>query len=190
MLELRDAIMSAAVSGAAVELPGSVRTVVLVEGASDLAAVEAAARVMKADLDGVVIVAMGGAMSIRRFMSVLNGAVLNGVRIIGLCDVAEAGHFERAGLETIITCDPDLEGELMRSLGLSAVIEVLTTEGDLAAFRVFQNQPAQRERDLDRQLHRFFGTIGGRKEKYGRALTAALAPENVPEPLARLLAAL
>jgi hypothetical protein len=190
MPELRDAIARAAVSGASVELPGSVCTVVLVEGASDLAAVEAAARVVKADLDGVLIVAMGGAMSIRRFMAVLDGAVLSGVRIIGLCDIAEAGHFEQAGVETLITCEPDLEGELMRALGFSGVLDVLERERDLAAFRVFQNQPAQRERDLDRQLHRFFGTIGGRKEKYGRALTAALAPENLPEPLARLLAEL
>ena len=185
MLELRNAIVRAAADGASLALPGSVRTVVLVEGASDLAAVETAADVVKADLDGVVVVPMGGAMSIRRFVSLLGG-----VRVIGLCDVAERGHFERAGVASIITCDPDLEYELMRALGNDAVLRVLEQEGDLAAFRVFQNQPAQRERSLDRQLHRFFGTIGGRKEKYGRALTAALPADGLPLPLLQLLAGL
>lgn len=185
MLELRNAIVRAAASRASVALPGSLRTVVLVEGASDLAAVEAAAEIVKADLDGVVVVPMGGAMSIRRFVSLLTG-----VRVIGLCDVAEAGHFERAGVETIVTCDPDLEYELMRALGHDGVLRVLETERDLAAFRIFQNQPAQRDRTLDRQLHRFFGTIGGRKEKYGKALTAALPADRLPEPLLRLIAQL
>ena len=185
MLELRTAIVRAAAGGGSVALPGSLRTVVLVEGASDLAAVEAAAERVSADLDGVVIVPMGGAMSIRRFMQLLPG-----MRVVGLCDAAEAGHFERAGVETIIICDPDLEWELMRALGHDQVIAVLEQEGDLAAFRVFQNQPAQRERTLDRQLHRFFGTIGGRKEKYGRALTAALEADELPAPLVTLLAAL
>lgn len=184
MRELRSAIVAAAASGASVALPGSLRTVVLVEGASDLAAVEAAAEGLRADLDGVVIVPMGGAMSIRRFV-----ALLDGVRVIGLCDIAEVGHFERAGVETIIACDPDLEYELMRALGHEGVLRVLEEERDFAAFRVFQNQPAQRERTLDRQLHRFFGTIGGRKEKYGRALTAAVPPDRLPAPLVTLLAA-
>lgn len=185
MRELRNAIVAAAATGGAVALPGSLRTVVLVEGASDLAAVETAADAVQADLAGVVIVPMGGAMSIRRFVSLLAG-----VRVVGLCDVAETSHFERAGVETIIACDPDLEWELLRALGNDRVIDVLEREGDLAAFRVFQNQPAQRERTLDRQLHRFFGTIGGRKEKYGRALTAALRPGDLPAPLVTLLAAL
>lgn len=185
MLELRTAIVRAAAGGGTVALPGSLRAVVLVEGASDLAAVETAADIVKADLRDVVIVPMGGAMSIRRFVAVVAGA-----RVIGLCDVAEAGHFERAGVERIITCDPDLEFELMRALGHEGVLRVLEKERDLAAFRVFQNQPAQRDRDLDRQLHRFFGTIGGRKEKYGRALTAALPAERVPAPLVSLLGAL
>lgn len=185
MLELRNAIVRAAASGAPVELPGSVRTVVLVEGASDLAALEAAAQVMGADLDGVVIVPMGGAMSIRRFVSLLDGTP-----VVGLCDVAEAGHFERAGVATTFTCDPDLEYELMRALGHEGVLAVMEQQRDLSAFRVFQNQPAQRDRSLDRQLHRFFGSIGGRKERYGRALTAALEAGELPAPLLRLLAEL
>lgn len=185
MLELRNAIVTAAASGGPVALSGSLRAVVLVEGASDLAAVETAAHAVKADLVGVVIVPMGGAMSIRRFMPLLGG-----VGVIGLCDAAEVTHFERAGVETIVACDPDLEYELMRALGHDAVLRVLETHGDLAAFRVFQNQPAQRTRTMDRQLHRFFGTIGGRKEKYGRALTAALAPEQLPAPLLAVFAAL
>lgn len=185
MLELRNAIVAAAASGAAVALPGSLRTVVLVEGASDLAAVEAAADVMKADLTGVVIVPMGGAMSIRRFM-----LLLGAVRAIGLCDAAEVGHFERAGVKTIVACVDDLEHELMRALGQDRVLRVMDAEGDLTAFRIFQNQPAQRSRSLDQQLHRFLGTIAGRKEKYGRALTAALVADELPAPLRELLTAI
>jgi len=185
MLELRTAIVRAAASGGSVELPGSLRTVVLVEGVSDLAAVEAAAQIVKADLRDVVIVPMGGAMSIRRFVPLLTG-----VRILGLCDIAEREHFERAGVESIFTCDPDLEGELIRALGYVGVMDVINAVGDKAAFQVFQNQPAQRNRPLGVLLHRFFGTIGGRKEKYGRALAAALPQGHLPQPLLQLLDAL
>ncbi|WP_223358518.1 hypothetical protein [Leifsonia sp. ZF2019] len=36
-------------------------------------------------------------------------------------------------------------------------------------------------------MHRFFGTTSGRKERYGRALTAALTAERLPAPLVSAL---
>jgi hypothetical protein len=51
----------------------------------------------------------------------------------------------------------DLEGELIRALGLTAVERVLDAEGELASFRRFHDQLAQRGRDLHAQLRRFLG---------------------------------
>ncbi|MBB5633145.1 hypothetical protein BKA04_001368 [Cryobacterium mesophilum] len=57
-----------------------------------------------------------------------------------------------------------------------------------ASFRIFQNQPAQRSRAVELQLHRFMGTIGERKARYASALVDALGPNRAPRPLDRLLA--
>jgi len=174
------------------------RIVVLVEGASDRAAVHAAAAVLGRDLaaEGTAVVPMGGAMSIRRYVEALGrgastDAVTTGPELRGLCDAAERPFYERAGLPeaSIAVCRPDLEGELIDALGLAAVEEVLARADDLRLFRTFQNQPAQRGRPAEAQLHRFFGTTSGRKEQYGRLLTAALAPDRLPAPLLAVLRA-
>lgn len=166
--------------------PAAVEAAVLVEGASDRAAVLAAARVLDRDLagDGVAVLPMGGAMSVRRYVGLL-GASGSGLRLRGLCDAGEVRFFERAGLaaEAIAVCRPDLEGELIQALGVAGVEEILADEGDLRLFRMFQQQPAQRGRPTAHQLHRFLGTTSGRKEQYGRALTAALTADALPEPL-------
>lgn len=174
------------------------RVVVLVEGASDRAAVHAAAAVLGRDLaaERLAVVPMGGAMSVRRFVEALGRRSAadrpgGGPEVRGLCDAAERPFYERAGLPeaAIAVCRPDLEGELIDALGLPAVEDVLARAGDLKLFRTFQNQPAQRARPPEAQLHRFFGTTSGRKEQYGRLLTAALAPDRLPEPLLAVLAA-
>ena len=160
-------------------------TAILVEGASDRAAVLAAARILGVDLDasGVTVVPMGGAMSVRRFAAELGGE--GGLRLRGLCDAAELRFFQRAGLgdDVVFVCRPDLEAELLRALGHRRTEDVLEQEGDLRLFRMFQQQPAQRLRSLDQQLHRFFGTTSGRKEHYGAVLTSALAADELPAPL-------
>lgn len=179
-------------------LLASVSVVVLVEGASDRAAVHAAAAVLGRDpaAEGTAVVPMGGAMSIRRFAEVFGrggGPTTQGrpPELRGLCDAAERPFYERAGLPdaAIAVCDPDLEGELIAALGLPATEEVLARAGDLRLFRTFQNQPAQRMRPVEAQLHRFFGTTAGRKEQYGRLLTAALAPARLPGALLMVLGA-
>ncbi|MEU7979353.1 TOPRIM nucleotidyl transferase/hydrolase domain-containing protein [Micromonospora sp. NPDC049081] len=180
-----------------------VATVVLVEGVSDRSAVEALAVRRDRDLtdEGVCVLPMGGAMSAGRFLRLLGPPGL-GLAVRGLCDEAEEGWFRRAleqvglGVDLSRTtmealgfpvCVADLEDELIRALGPSGVEDVLDTEGDLPRFRVFQNQPAQRGRSVQRQLRRFLGTTSGRKARYAAALVHALDLDHVPRPLDRVL---
>jgi hypothetical protein len=183
---------------------GGLRTVVLVEGVSDRAALEALALRRGRDLaaEGVCVVPLGGATSIGRFLGLLGPRGL-GLRIAGLCDAAETGFFrralERAGLGSprstedlerlgFYVCDADLEDELIRALGVDGVERVARAEGDMRSLRTFRNQPAQRPRTVHQQLRRFMGTTSGRKENYARAMTNALDLAHVPRPLDDLLA--
>lgn len=176
--------------------------VVLVEGVSDRAALEALARRRGRDLDaeGISIVAIGGAQAIGRSLEQYAHA---DVRLAGLCDAGEERDFrralERAGLGSELTraemeklgfyvCDADLEDELIRSLGTAAIEGVLAAQGDIGSFRTFQKQPAQQARPIEAQLHRFMGTTAGRKIEYARLLVDALDLAHVPRPLDGVLA--
>lgn len=205
MTRLRDAVVAWAAGGADAAAAGDVvrelvpvvglRTFVLVEGVSDRAAIERLADRRGRDLDaeGVCVVPLGGATSIGRFLELLGPHGL-GIPIVGLCDVREQGFFrralERAGLDSegFHVCDPDLEYELIRALGVSGVERVIEAEGELATLRTFQYQPVQRVRTAEHQLHRFLGTMRGRKARYARALVDALDLDQVPKPLDDLLA--
>lgn len=124
------------------------------------------------------------------------------LRIGGLYDVAEERFvikgLDRVGLRPedattplsahgFFRCDRDLEDELIRALGVDAVTELITAEGELRSLERLQGQPAQRDRTTAQQLHRFFGSKGGRKEYYGRRLAEAVPLDRVPQPLAGLL---
>ena len=85
-------------------------------------------------------------------------------------------------------CVDDLEDELIRSLGVPAVEEVVAAQGELRSFRILQRQPAQRGVPIERQLRRFLGTHSGRKIHYGRVLVEALDLARVPRPLDLVLA--
>jgi OLD-like protein len=180
------------------------RTVVLVEGVSDQVAVSTLAHRRGCDLGalGVEVVPMGGATNVLRFLREYgpDGA---GARLLGLCDLAEVRFFRRALDRTGIGVDPDqqemerlgffvcardLEDELIRGLGAATVVRVIEEEGELAAFRMFQKQPAQREKQVEAQLRRFLGTHSGRKAQYARALVEALEADSAPRPLEGLLA--
>ena len=129
-------------------------------------------------------------MSVPRFTRILGPSGLD-VRLLGLADEAEREHFTRhLPSSNVFVCIRDLEDELIRALGVDATESVIAAERDLARFRTFQKQPAQRGRPVDGQLHRFFGSVGGRKERYARALATAIRPESIPVPLDSLLAAL
>jgi len=177
---------------------------IFVEGWSDQAALEALARRRGWDLhaDGVVIVPIGGATNIDRFARALGPRGLD-VRLAGLCDVAEVPlvrrGLERAGIEAdparagtealgFFVCNADLEDELIRAVGPAGVEHVLDAEGELASFRRFQAQPAQRGRDHHAQLRRFLGTRAGRKIRYGSLLVDALDLDRVPRALDLALA--
>ncbi|MGV9277260.1 TOPRIM nucleotidyl transferase/hydrolase domain-containing protein [Streptomyces griseosporeus] len=174
--------------------PG-VRTVVLVEGLSDLAAVETLAARRGRDLaaEGVCVVSMGGAMNIGRYAGLLGPPGL-GLRLTGLCDVREQPYYERglkragASQEGFFVCVSDLEDELIRALGTPRVEEIVRAEGDLRAWLTFLRQPAQHGRAREQQLRRFLGTKKGRKIRYGHLLVDALEPGQVPAPLDDLLA--
>ncbi|MFJ7073743.1 TOPRIM nucleotidyl transferase/hydrolase domain-containing protein [Streptomyces sp. NPDC098781] len=174
-----------------------VRAVVLLEGPSDVAAVNALAERRGRDLEaeGVCVLAMGGAMSAGRFARLLGPPGL-GLRLTGLCDEGERRYYargwERAGVarEEFFVCAADLEDELIRALGPARVEELVREEGDLRPLQTFLCQPAQQGRTSQQQLRRFFGTKSGRKIHYGRVLVEALEPDRVPEPLEALLAGL
>jgi hypothetical protein len=180
------------------------RAVVLVEGASDRAALEALAACRGRDLavEGVVVLPIGGAQAIGRVLAEL-GPRGRDVRLAGLCDAGEERDFrralERAGLGADLTrdemerlgfyvCDADLEDELIRALGVEAVQAVAAAQGELTAFRTLQKQPAWRGRPTDEQLRRFMGSGGRRKIRYARLLVEALEPAMIPRPLERVLA--
>ncbi|MFK0259444.1 TOPRIM nucleotidyl transferase/hydrolase domain-containing protein [Streptomyces sp. NPDC090445] len=173
------------------------RTVVLLEGLSDVAAVSALEARRGRDLaaEGVCVLSMGGAMNAGRFAGLLGPAGL-GLRLTGLCDERERGYYargwERAGAapEGFFVCAADLEDELIRALGVTRVEELIRAEGDLRALQTFRRQPAQQGRTSEQQVRRFLGTKKGRKIGYGRVLVEALPRDRVPAPLDGLFAAL
>ncbi|MFV2117657.1 TOPRIM nucleotidyl transferase/hydrolase domain-containing protein [Streptomyces sp. Act-28] len=172
-----------------------VRTAVLLEGLSDLAAVEALAARRGRDLaaEGVCVVPMGGAMSVGRYAAVLGPSGL-GLRLVGLCDERERPFFDRsldparAPRPGVFVCTADLEDELIRALGPARVEQIVRAEDELRAWQTFVRQPAQQDRPRHRQLRRFIGTKKGRKIRYGRLLVEALASDRVPAPLDDLFA--
>jgi hypothetical protein len=163
-----------------------VRAIVLVEGDSDRIAVETLTTRVSGALHGVDIVSMGGATNVRTYL----GDIANNMVVLGLCDLAEASLFRRAGIAEpdCFVCVADLEDELIRSLGVDAVLEVVEAEGHLRSFRTMQKQPAQRGRAIEAQLRRFIGSHSGFKLRYAKRLTeAAVDQTRVPAPLQSLL---
>ncbi len=182
------------------DLATDIRWLVLVEGPSDRAALETLARRCGYDLERrrIELVSIGGAQAIGRVVSRL----APDVRVAGLCDDGEVRAFgralERVGLGPAGTrselerigfyvCRPDLEGELIRSLGQAGVEAVLEKSGKLSSFRTFQKQPQWHDRPVEDQLRRFFGSSAG-KIRHAPLLVEAVDLERVPRPLAALLA--
>jgi hypothetical protein len=182
----------------------TMRAVVLVEGISDQCAVEALAERRGRNLaaEAVSVVPIGGAHAIGRFLERFGPRGID-VKVAGLCDAGEEADVRRAlesaGFGTELTradmerlgfyvCDADLEDELIRALGASAVVEVIDAHGDLGSFRTMQKQPEWRGRPVEAQLRRFMGSGGRRKIRYARFLVEALDLDRVPRPLDRVVA--
>src|SRR5215475_5571293 len=157
--------------------------VVLVEGVTDRLALEAVARRLDLDLDGIEIVPIGGAQAIRRA-----SAQYEGERVAGLCDVGEERWFRRVLGDALHVCVRDLEDELIRALGTDRVEEIVATQGELGTFRQFQNQLYWRERPVEMQLRRWLQN-GGRHHRYPPLLIEAMELDEIPRPLADVLAA-
>ena len=189
------------------DAPAGSCAVILVEGVSDQAAVEALAARRGRDLrrEGVFVVPMGGATNIGHFLDLFGPRGPRGLRarLAGLCDEGEERDFRRgltrAGLGPVLArddlerlgfyvCVADLEDELIRSLGTGAVERLIAAQGELGSFRVLCQQPAQRHRTREQQLKRFLGARAGRKLHYGQVLADALDLTRVPRPLDRVLA--
>lgn len=174
------------------------RTVVLFEGESDVLAFEAMLRRLGATLDAdVELRNLLGITNLRRQLSELLTAPP--VRVLGLYDGAEGRYVERVLVDVgllapgqdaetagFFGCDRDLEDEVIAAAGPDLVLDTLAARGELARFRVFQGQPAQRERDLAAQLHRFAGTAGGRKARFAADIVEVLPIERMPRPLTAL----
>ena len=177
--------------------------VILVEGMSDQAALEALAgrRGQALDADGISVVAMGGATNIERFVDRFGPHGL-GVRLAGLCDAAEEGHFRRAleraglgsglsrpGMEALgfFVCVADLEDELIRALGTDAS-SMSSRRRARSARSAFPETARAAGPSPQRQLRRFMGTRSGRKSLYARLLVGRARPRRVPRPLDQVLA--
>ena len=178
---------------------GERAVVVLVEGESDLAAMEVLLR-RRGLVSGVVLRDMGGVTNVRTH---LRDALADDAtrRVMGLCDAREWRYVVRAldahgaPVTTVAdmaafgfhACDPDLEGELIGALGPEQARAVLRRLDLGPAFEMFGRQQAWRDRPLAEQLHRFAGTVSGRKTLVARAMAEAVADESLPAPMRRLL---
>ena len=173
--------------------------VVLVEGESDLAAMQVLLR-RRGLAPGVVLRDMGGVTNVRTHLrEVLADDATQ--RVVGLCDAREWRYVVRAlvahgapvtTVEEMAAfgfhaCDPDLEGELIAALGPERARAVLSGVDLGPAFEMFGRQQAWRDRPLAEQLHRFAGTVSGRKTLVARAMAEAVADEGLPAPMRRLL---
>jgi hypothetical protein len=179
------------------------RAVILVEGVSDLRALEALAsrrgRVLTAE--GVTLIAMGGAGNIERFLE-RYGPHGSDTAVAGLYDAAEEAAvrrgLERGGFGSVrargaleelgfFACIEDLEDELIRALGADRVTEIVKERGELGPFRTLQKQPEWRGRPTEEQLRRFLGN-SSRKIDYAPLLVDALDLSKTPRPLDAVLA--
>ncbi|MBF4994375.1 ATP-dependent endonuclease [Arthrobacter gandavensis] len=176
-------------------------TTVLVEGESDRLALQVLAGHSGLDpaAENITVVPMGGVTNIARFLA-RYGPDGAGHRLLGLCDEAEAWYvrraLDRAGIGSgdlpgrgFQVCRTDLEDELIRALGAGVVVDIIAAEGELGSFRLLQRQPSLRKLTVEEQLHRFLAGRSGNKIRYAPLLVGALAPADVPDPLARLAAA-
>lgn len=180
------------------------RTVVVVEGATDKLALTVAARRLGRDIEAeeIAITPIGGAHAITRFLAQL-AAEQPRIRIAGMCDEGEEVVFrtalERAGfgsglsrseLERLgfFVCSADLEDELIRAIGTEAISRLTELEGDVQAWYTFQRQPAWQGQAAHQQFRRFIRSVSNRNARYIRAILEALDPAQLPRPLQMLLA--
>lgn len=165
------------------------RTVILVEGESDRAALQTTAAVLRTGLSADIVVMYGITNLLRHLQEHADD------RVLVLYDAPEHHRVERALAHAeaqpsaLFACERDLEDELIRAAGAERVIAVIEAEGDLAAWRALRGQPFHRDHPVEEVLHRFMGSIGGRKLRYASAVVAILRPDELPRPLVEVIQA-
>jgi hypothetical protein len=154
--------------------------VIAVEGVSDKLVLETISQRLGRDLaaEGIRIQPIGGAHAIRRFVAELG----SDVTVRGLCDENEQHLFRRV-LDAVYVCVPDLEGELIRAIGIERVLELV----DADAFAKMRRQPAHRETPVEKALHRWLRSSSSRFHRYLPVLVDADQLDRVPAPLLGVL---
>jgi hypothetical protein len=182
-----------------------IHTLVLVEGASDAAAIRALAGLLKFDLD-LHKICLRSADGVTNFAHVLSDFIREypAARLCGLYDSADERHVRGALIRANVpirdgespelfgffACTADLEDELIRALGTDAVERVIEIEGELSSLRRFQAMPEHRHSPAEQQLRRFLGTRATRKIRLAKRLVETLDLDRLPCPLAGLAARL
>jgi hypothetical protein len=178
------------------------RAVVLVEGHSDLVALQALALRRGRDLasEGVEVVAMNGITNTRTF-AFRYGPLGLGFPLAGLYDEADEDKLRNglaaAGLGEALEpdgpsrlgffkCSADLEDELIRSVGLDAAEGVVEAAGERRSLQRLTGMPAQQGWTRTAVLRRFLGG-SGRKARYAALFVTAMEPGREPEPFSALL---
>lgn len=158
------------------------------------------ARRVGVDLDarGAELVVLGGAGGLNATLAELDRTGRD-VRLLGLCDadherrwarwLEAAGlgrDLDRAGLEQLgfFVCDPNLELELVRAVGIEQTLALIEDEGETTALRLLSRQPAHRHRTTEQLMEPF---LWSRKGTYPRLLIERLPPGVEVPPLAHLL---
>src|SRR5688572_4188422 len=182
----------------------TIRTLVLVEGDSDAAAIRALADLIGCDL-GLNHIQICSAAGVTNYSRVLADFVRTqpNADFCGMYDVADERHVRRALANATINvadeplesfgffaCVADLEDELIRALGAEAVERVLEAQAELKSFRRFQAMPQHRRAPVHHQLRRFLGTRATRKIRSAQRLVEALDLARLPHPLVQLAARL
>lgn len=178
------------------------RSVILVEGLSDLYAIVALAERLGRNFDasGISIVDMEGAGGLKTFVELLGRAGF-GLKIAGMCDadkeadwatvLHEAGITAKATRASMhgsgfFVCDLDLEDELIRAYGTAHVVQLIKEEGEGEALEQFKGQNAYKSKPLAAQVRAFLQKKG-RKVRYAPLIVDRLDLSKVPPPLTQVL---
>lgn len=176
------------------------RTVVLVEGRSDRLALERLADRLGHDLTvaEVEIVDVGGVTNFRSNLMRF-GPMGENLRLAGLCDAGERQivlrALESAGVAEDLTpdamaslgffvCEGELEDELLKAVGVSAMLQIIEQNGDLPRFRTMQRQLVYRAASVETQV-RYLMTQ--KKIAYAPHIIDALDLARVPNVLSAVL---
>lgn len=176
------------------------RTVVLVEGRSDRLALERLADRLGHDLTvaEVEIVDVGGVTNFRSHLMRF-GPMGENLRLAGLCDAGErqivlralqgagvADHLTPDAMASLgfFVCEGELEDELLKAVGVPAMLQIIEQNGDLPRFRTMQRQLVYRAASVETQV-RYLMTQ--KKIAYAPHIIDALDLARVPNVLSAVL---